>query len=242
MLQAHALHGLRPDLVVGSSVGALNAAVLAEHEDLGTAAEVLDEVWCSLRTAQLLHGSRAAPALRLAHSNTVSPRPRNTWARAPLWRAEPPRSACPPRGGASWNSSTRAFRVPWRCGTSSATPCRSASRTSRTCSVRKPSSSEAVGAAMTTSCGRGCGRDVALAPAARRTALRLRLTDRVPPPAPTISVETGASEGWYEFADVAVRSTVGLCAAGSEASYGRERVRRRPVLPRTSARSKRTRL
>ncbi len=71
MLQALALHGLRPDLVVGSSVGPLNGAVLAEHADAGVAAAVLDEAWRSLRTAPLLPGSRAGQALRLLRTGSL---------------------------------------------------------------------------------------------------------------------------------------------------------------------------
>ena len=49
MLTALADHGLSPDLLVGSSAGALNAAYVADHGFTPSALEELSRTWCSLR-------------------------------------------------------------------------------------------------------------------------------------------------------------------------------------------------
>ena len=48
MLRELTRHGLKPDLVVGSSVGALNAAYFAGAPN-AAGAERLEQVWCDLR-------------------------------------------------------------------------------------------------------------------------------------------------------------------------------------------------
>ena len=45
MLQALAEAGVRPDLVLGTSVGALNGVFVAAHEDPGAAVPELAAVW-----------------------------------------------------------------------------------------------------------------------------------------------------------------------------------------------------
>lgn len=52
MLQALAAHRIRPDVIVGTSVGAINGAHLAGDATL-TGAEALADVWRSLRTADV---------------------------------------------------------------------------------------------------------------------------------------------------------------------------------------------
>jgi NTE family protein len=49
MLQALADHRLGPDLLVGASAGALNAAYIAGHDFTHDTLDQLAEVWCSLR-------------------------------------------------------------------------------------------------------------------------------------------------------------------------------------------------
>jgi NTE family protein len=56
MLRALTEAGIRPDLVVGTSVGALNGAVVSAHPD--DAADRLDEVWRAIDQATVFGGSR----------------------------------------------------------------------------------------------------------------------------------------------------------------------------------------
>lgn len=56
--------GIHPNMVVGSSVGALNAVHLAADPTPAGAAQLCD-LWCSLRTHDLLPGGRLARAWRL---------------------------------------------------------------------------------------------------------------------------------------------------------------------------------
>lgn len=65
--------GLRPDLVVGTSVGALNGAVLADTGDVGAAHRILDRTWRDLTTASVFPGSPVAQAWRLARGGSVYP-------------------------------------------------------------------------------------------------------------------------------------------------------------------------
>lgn len=67
MLQSLADVGLQPDLVVGTSVGSLNGAVVAEHEALEDAATALERTWRRLRRRDVFpHGpvAQALSALR----------------------------------------------------------------------------------------------------------------------------------------------------------------------------------
>jgi NTE family protein len=63
MLQALADVGLQPDLVVGTSVGSLNGAVVAEHQELGDAATALEDAWRRLRRREVLPNGPIAQAL-----------------------------------------------------------------------------------------------------------------------------------------------------------------------------------
>lgn len=56
MLHALADAGIEPDLVVGSSVGTLNGAVVADHRRLGPAVSLLDRVWRDLHRGDVLPG------------------------------------------------------------------------------------------------------------------------------------------------------------------------------------------
>lgn len=74
MLRALSEVGLEPDLIVATSVGALNGTVVADRGDLAEAVEVLDEVWRALSNVSVLPGGRITRGLRLAagwsmHSN-----------------------------------------------------------------------------------------------------------------------------------------------------------------------------
>ena len=59
MLKALREVGLYPDLVVGTSVGALNAAAIANH-GLDNGIDILDEVWCQLSREDVFPGGRMA--------------------------------------------------------------------------------------------------------------------------------------------------------------------------------------
>jgi NTE family protein len=63
MLQALADAGLRPDLVVGTSVGSLNGAVVAEHETLEDAAAALEDTWQRLRRRDVFPNGPGAQTL-----------------------------------------------------------------------------------------------------------------------------------------------------------------------------------
>ncbi len=73
MLTALAEAGIEPDLVVGTSVGSLNGAVLADVGDVATAADLLDGVWRGLTTSSVFPGGRLAQAWRLARGRSVYP-------------------------------------------------------------------------------------------------------------------------------------------------------------------------
>jgi NTE family protein len=71
MLQALDAHGVHPDLLVGTSAGALNAAYVAGHGSDAAALERLARVWVGLRRRDvfpLQPGRLAAAALRRAES------------------------------------------------------------------------------------------------------------------------------------------------------------------------------
>lgn len=62
MLRALADAGLEPDLVVGTSVGSLNGAIVAEYPTLHEATEVLAATWQSLRRQDIFAGGTVAAA------------------------------------------------------------------------------------------------------------------------------------------------------------------------------------
>jgi NTE family protein len=63
MLQALADVGLQPDLLVGTSVGSLNGAVVAEHDTLAAAAAALERTWQRLRRREVFPSGPVAQAL-----------------------------------------------------------------------------------------------------------------------------------------------------------------------------------
>lgn len=73
MLSALATQGLHPDLVAGTSVGALNGAVLADVGDSGQAAEILCRTWLRMTTKSVFPGSRFAQAARAISGKSVYP-------------------------------------------------------------------------------------------------------------------------------------------------------------------------
>jgi len=62
-----------PDLVVGTSVGALHGAVVAEHGDLASATARLEEVWSGLRTRDVFVGGPLAQVVNAARHGTLHP-------------------------------------------------------------------------------------------------------------------------------------------------------------------------
>lgn len=64
-------HGVRPDLVVGTSVGAVNGAVLAATEP-GVAAERLEQLWRSPDSAAVFGAGPIARLRELARSGTAA--------------------------------------------------------------------------------------------------------------------------------------------------------------------------
>ena len=73
MLSALAEAGVRPDLLVGTSVGALHAAVLAEHDDVASATTRLEQVWTGLRTRDVFVGGPLSQAVHAARHGTLHP-------------------------------------------------------------------------------------------------------------------------------------------------------------------------
>lgn len=69
MLQALLERGIRPDLVVGASVGALNGAAVAADPTIGTVARLRD-AWLNLDDEQIFGGSIFAGAANLFRSRT----------------------------------------------------------------------------------------------------------------------------------------------------------------------------
>lgn len=74
MLAALAAHGVEPDLVVGTSVGSLNGAVVAQHAQLGAAVTHLDQIWSSLRTHDVMPGGPVAQAALVVRTGYLHPR------------------------------------------------------------------------------------------------------------------------------------------------------------------------
>jgi len=77
MLQALGERGVTPDLLVGASAGALNAAYVAGHGMTRPALEDLARLWCSLRRRDVfpLRPVRSALALAGRRSSLCSPDP-----------------------------------------------------------------------------------------------------------------------------------------------------------------------
>jgi NTE family protein len=71
MLQALAEAGLEPDLVVGTSVGSLNGAVVAEQPSLDRAVTVLERTWKGLRRRQVFPGGSASQALSVLRTGNL---------------------------------------------------------------------------------------------------------------------------------------------------------------------------
>jgi NTE family protein len=70
MLQALAEAGVRPDLVLGTSVGALNGVFVAAHRDPGAAVPELAAVWREGAVAEAFGGSLFGRVRTLARSGT----------------------------------------------------------------------------------------------------------------------------------------------------------------------------
>lgn len=73
MLRALAEQGISPDLVVGTSVGSLNGAVLAETGDVGRAADRLESVWNDLEREDVFPGGLVSQSLRILRSGQLFP-------------------------------------------------------------------------------------------------------------------------------------------------------------------------
>ncbi len=73
MLEALAERGIAPDLVVGTSIGALNGAVLASAGSVEVAARRLAEAWEAQRSSDVFPGSRIMQATRLARGLSIFP-------------------------------------------------------------------------------------------------------------------------------------------------------------------------
>lgn len=73
MLAALAEAGVAPDLVVGTSVGALNGAVLAETGDVAATVERLTTSWQRLAREDVFPGGLPNQALRLARHGSLYP-------------------------------------------------------------------------------------------------------------------------------------------------------------------------
>lgn len=72
-VRALAESGFRPELVVGTSVGSLNGAVIASRGDAADAAAVLTSLWTRLEDRDVFPGSRVSQAWRIARGRSVYP-------------------------------------------------------------------------------------------------------------------------------------------------------------------------
>src|SRR5215217_1564877 len=73
MLRALEETGVAPDLVVGTSVGSLNGAILALHgspDGYGEASERLQHIWSHLTKPEAFPGGLLSQVLTLRHSKT----------------------------------------------------------------------------------------------------------------------------------------------------------------------------
>lgn len=73
MLRALAEAGLAPDVVTGTSAGALNGAIVAADADLEAAIAVLDRTWRSVRTGDVFPGGLLRQAWRVLTGRSVFP-------------------------------------------------------------------------------------------------------------------------------------------------------------------------
>lgn len=73
MVQALAEVGLEPDLVVGTSVGALNGAVIAESATLRDAGDRLEAIWRQVSRRQIFPGGRLAQAWSVLRAGYLHP-------------------------------------------------------------------------------------------------------------------------------------------------------------------------
>jgi NTE family protein len=73
MLQALAAHGIEPDLLVGTSVGAMNAAWVAAHGTSADSLAGLTEVWTRLKRRGVLSLISACLTCALVRRSVVFP-------------------------------------------------------------------------------------------------------------------------------------------------------------------------
>lgn len=73
MVKALAEVGFEPDLVVGTSVGSLNGAVVAEHRTMASAASALERVWRCLSRQDVFPGGPAAQVLSVFRTGHLHP-------------------------------------------------------------------------------------------------------------------------------------------------------------------------
>src|SRR6516225_4378253 len=77
MLEALYLRGIEPDLLVGTSVGAVNAAFIASRPQDARTARDLQKIWCGLTRGQIFPASPLAAGLGLLgvrdHSVSAGP-------------------------------------------------------------------------------------------------------------------------------------------------------------------------
>lgn len=75
MLQALAEHGIEPDVLIGTSVGALNAAWVATHGTAAADLQALADLWCGLTRREVfpLRAPRVLRALTGRGESLVSP-------------------------------------------------------------------------------------------------------------------------------------------------------------------------
>lgn len=73
MLRALAEVGLEPDLIVGTSVGGLNGAVVADHAVLSDAVDALERAWHHIARRQVFPGGPVAQAVSVLRTGHLHP-------------------------------------------------------------------------------------------------------------------------------------------------------------------------